>query len=99
MLGGHKSNLRKIALLLAFYNDFRLIPKVRLSNFKFVKPKLPFGKKFLLRHFFGQVLNRKNPSFIRASLLSFCFISPRFCLFEFKITSSLEKYVCGFIHV
>ena len=58
------------------------------------------GKKFLLRHFFGQVLNRKNPSFIRASLLSKeCFISPRFCLLEFKITSNLEKYFCGFIHV
>jgi hypothetical protein len=57
------------------------------------------GKKFLLRHFFGQVLNRKNPSFIRASLLSKeCFISPRFCLLEFKITSNLEKYFCGFIH-
>jgi hypothetical protein len=61
---------------------------------------LVFGKKFLLRHFFGQVLNRKNPSFIRASLLSKeCFISPRFCLLEFKITSNLEKYFCGFIHV
>ena len=59
-----------------------------------------YGKKFLLRHFFGQVLNRKNPSFIRASLLSKeCFISPRFCLLEFKITSNLEKYFCGFIHV
>jgi hypothetical protein len=59
-----------------------------------------YGKKFLLRHFFGQVLNRKNPSFIRASLLSKeRFISPRFCLLEFKITSNLEKYFCGFIHV
>jgi hypothetical protein len=59
-----------------------------------------YGKKFLLRHFFAQVLNRKNPSFIRASLLSKeCFISPRFCLLEFKITSNLEKYFCGFIHV
>jgi hypothetical protein len=59
-----------------------------------------FGKKFLLRHFFGQVLNRKNPSFIRASLLSKeCFISPRFCLLEFKVTSNLEKYFSGFIHV
>jgi hypothetical protein len=58
------------------------------------------GKKFLLRHFYGQVLNRKNPRFIKASLLSKeCFISPRFCLLEFKITSNLEKYFCGFIHV
>jgi hypothetical protein len=59
-----------------------------------------FGKKFLLRHFYVQVLNRKNPSFIRASLLSEeYFISPRFYLLEFKITSNLEKYFCGFIHV
>jgi hypothetical protein len=58
------------------------------------------GKKFLLRHFYVQVLNRKNPSFIRASLLSEeYFISPRFYLLEFKITSNLEKYFCGFIHV
>jgi hypothetical protein len=58
------------------------------------------GKKFLLRHFFGQVLNRKNPSFIRASLFSKKYIiSPIFCLLEFKITSNLEKYFCGFIHV
>jgi hypothetical protein len=46
-----------------------------------------YGKKFLLRHFFGQVLNRNNPSIIR------------FCLLEFKITSNLEKYFCGFIRV
>jgi hypothetical protein len=64
------------------------------------KSKSRLGKKFLLRHFFGQVLNRKNPSFIRASLLSKeYFISPRFCLLEFKITSTLEKYFSGFIHV
>jgi hypothetical protein len=31
--------------------------------------RLIYGKKFLLRHFFGQFLNRKNSSFIRASLL------------------------------
>ena len=61
---------------------------------------LLYGKKFLLPHFFGQVLNRKNPSFIRASLLSEeYFISPRFYLLEFKITSNLDKYFCGFIHV
>jgi hypothetical protein len=65
-----------------------------------VEMKRENGKKFLLRHFFGQVLNRNNPSFIRASLLSKeYFISPRFCLLEFKITSNLEKYFCGFIHV
>jgi hypothetical protein len=59
-----------------------------------------YGKKFLLRHFFGQVLNRNNPSFIRAWLLSKeCFVNPRFCLLEFKITSSLEKSFCGFIRV
>jgi hypothetical protein len=63
------------------------------------KPK-QYGKKFLLRHFFGQFLNRNNPSFIRASLLSKeYFISPRFYLLKFKITSNLEKYFCGFIHV
>jgi hypothetical protein len=62
--------------------------------------RFAYGKKFLLRHFFGQVLNRKNPSFIRASLLSKeYFISPRFCFLEFKITSNFEKYFSGFIHV
>jgi hypothetical protein len=57
------------------------------------------ARNFYCVIFFGQVLNRKNPSFIRASLLSKeCFISPRFCLLEFTITSNLEKYFCGFIH-
>ena len=28
--------------------------------------RLAPGKKYLLRHFFGQILNRNNPSFIRA---------------------------------
>jgi hypothetical protein len=74
-------------------SDLYKIP-IFFKNFKV------YGKKFLLRHFFGQVLNRKNPSFIRASLLSKeCFISPRFCFLEFKITSNLEKYFFGFIHV
>jgi hypothetical protein len=39
------------------------------------------GKKFLLRHFFGQVLNRNNPSFIRASLLSKEFFKTRDSVF------------------
>jgi hypothetical protein len=61
--------------------------------------KTAFGKKFLLRHF-EQALYLKIPSFIRASLLSKeNFNSPRFYLLEFKITSNLEKYFSGFIHV
>jgi hypothetical protein len=76
--------------------------KIHFQNLGNAFPKIEnaFGKKFLLRHFFGQVLNRNNPSFIRASLLSKeYFISPRFYLLEFKITSNLEKYFSGFIHV
>jgi hypothetical protein len=57
------------------------------------------GKKFLLCHFFGHVLNRNNLRFIRVWLLSKkYFISSIFCLLDFKITSILEKYFCGFIH-
>jgi hypothetical protein len=83
---------RKNPLSSACAFTHKIYLKLYLSNI--------YGKKFLLRHFFGQVLNRKNPSFIRASLLSKdCFISPRFYLLEFKITSNLEKYFCGFIHV
>jgi hypothetical protein len=79
---------------------FRVNINDKVLNRKKLRALMRHGKKFLLRHFFGQVLNRKNPSFIRASLLSKeCFISPRFCFLEFKITSNLEKYFCGFIHV
>jgi hypothetical protein len=42
----------------------------------------------------------KKPKFYKSITFSKeCFISPRFCLLEFKITSNLEKYFCGFIHV
>jgi hypothetical protein len=75
----------------------------QLSMFKSPSGRLNqtrFGKKFLLRDFFGQVLNQINPSFIRASLLSKeYFISPRFFLLEFKITSNLVEYFRGCIHV
>jgi hypothetical protein len=105
----HRSMTPKMTQRIFFLQKSQIIFKSRLLKsyfnssvwvLKASKRKLVNGKKFLLRHFFGQVLSRKNSSFIRASLLSEeCFISPRFCLLEFKITSNLEKYFCGFIHV
>ncbi len=49
--------------------------------FYFQKTMLLNGKEFLLCHFFGHVLNRNNPSFIREWVLSKKYFKARYSVF------------------
>jgi hypothetical protein len=58
------------------------------------------GKKFLLVHFFGHILDRNNQTFTKTRILrKEYFNRSRFCFLDLTITSYLEKYFCEFIHV
>ena len=62
-------------------------------NHTLPKHDLHLARNFYWSTFFGHILNRNNQTFIKARILrKEYFIRSRFCFFDFKNTSNLEKY-------